>query len=143
MRASPPAGTDNHPAMLDRKLGSVGRPLDNLEVRICNEAGGEVAASQTGEIVVRGPSVTLGYLNEPEAGQRVFQDGWLHTGDLGRLDEDGYLWIEGRKAAFAEQASCRCHDRRPGRLPAFLLGCHRRILAVKVKCAIDFPTCGR
>jgi len=50
--------------------------------------------------MVSGPSITLGYLNEPEESGCVFQDGWLRTGDLGHLDGDGYLWIDGRKAHF-------------------------------------------
>ena len=95
------------PEMLDRKLGSVGRPLDNLELRICDPEGRELPAGQSGEIAVRGPSVTLGYLDEPEAERRVFKDGWLHTGDLGRLDDDGYLWIEGRKSAFLKVRGVR------------------------------------
>jgi acyl-CoA synthetase (AMP-forming)/AMP-acid ligase II len=88
------------PAHLDAKLGSVGRPLDNLTVRIVDEEGRDLSTGQTGEIMVSGPSITLGYLNEPEESGCVFQDGWLRTGDLGHLDGDGYLWIDGRKAHF-------------------------------------------
>jgi long-chain acyl-CoA synthetase len=95
------------PDDLDQKLGSVGRPLDNLAVRIVDAEGNDIPVGQTGEIVVRGPSVSLGYLNEPEASRRVFKDGWLHTGDLGRLDEDGYIWIEGRKSAFLKVRGVR------------------------------------
>lgn len=95
------------PAMVDEKLGSVGQPLDNIEVRICDAAGEAVPDSQIGEVTVRGPSVTLGYLNEPEGQRCVFKDGWLHTGDLGRLDNDGYLWIEGRKSAFLKMRGVR------------------------------------
>lgn len=95
------------PAMLDRKLGSVGQPLDNIEVRICDCDGRELPAGQVGEVTVRGQSVTLGYLNEPEAERHVFNDGWLYTGDLGRLDADCYLWIEGRKSAFLKMRGVR------------------------------------
>jgi acyl-CoA synthetase (AMP-forming)/AMP-acid ligase II len=88
------------PAHLDAKLGSAGRPLDNLTVRIVDEGGRDLPTGQTGEIIVSGPSITLGYLDEPEESGRVFQDGCLRTGDLGHLDADGYLWIDGRKANF-------------------------------------------
>ncbi len=88
------------PEHLDEKLGSAGRPLDNLTVRILGEDGRELPIGEIGEILVNGPSITCGYLNDPEGSRRVFTDGWLRTGDLGRLDEEGYIWICGRKAAF-------------------------------------------
>jgi acyl-CoA synthetase (AMP-forming)/AMP-acid ligase II len=74
--------------------------LDNLTARIVDEEGRDLPTGQTGEIMVSGPSITLGYLDEPEESGRVFQDGWLRTGDLGHLDADGYLWIDGRKSNF-------------------------------------------
>jgi acyl-CoA synthetase (AMP-forming)/AMP-acid ligase II len=88
------------PEHLDEKPGSAGRPLDNLTLRIVDENGSDLPAGQTGQIMVSGPSISLGYLDEPEESGRVFQDGWLHTGDLGHIDADGYLWIDGRKASF-------------------------------------------
>ena len=87
-------------ARLAEKLGSAGVPLDNLEVRIVDEAGRELPLGETGEIQVRGPSVCLGYLNDPEATERKFGAGWLRTGDFACLDEDGYLWIKGRTDDF-------------------------------------------
>lgn len=74
-----------------RKLGSVGPPLPNIEVRIHepNDEG-------VGEIWVKGPNVMLGYYNNPRATAEVLTDGWYHTGDLGRIDSDGMLWICGR-----------------------------------------------
>jgi acyl-CoA synthetase (AMP-forming)/AMP-acid ligase II len=95
------------PESLDQKLGSVGQKLDNMTVQVLDTEGKPVPVGQSGEIVVRGPSVTLGYLNEPEVSSRVFKDGWLHTGDVGRLDEDGYIWIEGRKSAFLKVRGVR------------------------------------
>jgi acyl-CoA synthetase (AMP-forming)/AMP-acid ligase II len=88
------------PERLDEKLGSVGRPLENLTVRIVDENERDLPTGEVGEILVRGPSVSGGYLNDPEESHRVFRDGWLRTGDLARLDEDGYIWIHGRKSAF-------------------------------------------
>jgi acyl-CoA synthetase (AMP-forming)/AMP-acid ligase II len=95
------------PAHLDEKLGSAGRPLDNLTLRIVDEDGKGVPAGQTGEVIVKGPSITLGYLNEPEESRRAFKDGWLQTSDLGHLDADGYLWIDGRKGTFLKMRGVR------------------------------------
>jgi len=88
------------PRFLGEKLGSAGRPLDNLSIRIVDEEGRDLPAGETGEIMVGGPSITLGYLDEPEESRRSFRDGWLRTGDLGHLDAAGYIWIDGRKANF-------------------------------------------
>jgi long-chain acyl-CoA synthetase len=88
------------PDRLDEKLGSAGIPLDNLTVRIVDEAGQELPDGETGEIQVRGPSVCGRYLDDPEATQRKFDDGWLKTGDLAARDHEGYLWIKGRTGEF-------------------------------------------
>ncbi len=88
------------PERLAEKLGSAGLPLDNLQVRIADDPGREVPAGQTGEIWVRGPSVCAGYFNDGEEAGRKFQNGWLRTGDMARVDAEGYLWITGRKADF-------------------------------------------
>jgi acyl-CoA synthetase (AMP-forming)/AMP-acid ligase II len=88
------------PEYLNEKLGSAGRPLDNLDVQIVDEEGRELPPGQTGEIWVRGPSVCCGYLDSPEESLRKFHDGWLKTGDLGELDEDGFILIRGRKSDF-------------------------------------------
>lgn len=82
------------------KLGSVGVLLDNLTLRLVDDSGREVPHGQTGEIWVKGPSICGGYFEDPEETARKFCDGWLKTGDLGSLDEDGYLWIKGRTGDF-------------------------------------------
>lgn len=87
-------------ARLRDKLGSVGVPLDNLEVRIADEEERELLPGQTGEIQVRGPSVCAGYLDDPESTERKFGGGWLKTGDFACRDEEGYLWIKGRTDDF-------------------------------------------
>ncbi len=79
-----------------RKLGSAGKPLFPNELRI-ESASQAASAGTVGEIVVRGPSVTVGYFNRPEATASAFRDGWLHTGDLGYLDDEGYLYVVDRR----------------------------------------------
>ncbi len=80
----------------ERRTGSCGHPLPGLELKIVDENGGEAPPGEVGEIAVRGPVVMKGYWKMPEADAEAFRDGWLHTGDLGRQDEDGYLYIAGR-----------------------------------------------
>jgi acyl-CoA synthetase (AMP-forming)/AMP-acid ligase II len=76
---------------------TVGRPRPGFEIRIADESGADVAAGEPGEVVVRGGSVMLGYLDDPEATQHALSaDGWLRTGDIGTLDRAGYLRIVGR-----------------------------------------------
>lgn len=88
------------PDRWDEKFGSVGQPLDNLTVSIVDEEGAPVPKGQPGELLVRGPSICSGYLNDREESERVFRDGWLHTRDIARQDEDGFFWIEGRIGNF-------------------------------------------
>lgn len=95
------------PERWEEKRGSVGRPLDNLVVSIVDEQGNDVAAGQVGELLVKGPSVCSGYLNNSEETSRVFSDGWLRTRDLARQDQEGYLWIEGRKGSFLKMRGMR------------------------------------
>jgi acyl-CoA synthetase (AMP-forming)/AMP-acid ligase II len=95
------------PERWEEKPGSVGRPLDNLMVSIVDEQGNALRTGQVGELLVRGPSICSGYLNDPEETRRIFCDDWLRTGDLTRQDEEGYLWIEGRKGAFLKMRGVR------------------------------------
>lgn len=95
------------PECLSEKLGSVGVPLDNLAIRIVDDQGQVLPNGHIGEIQVRGPSVCQGYLDDREATQRKFDCGWLKTGDLGSLDQQGYLWITGRKGEFIKMRGLR------------------------------------
>jgi acyl-CoA synthetase (AMP-forming)/AMP-acid ligase II len=78
--------------------GSAGKPLELADVRLVNDSDRPVNPGEIGEIVVKGPMVFKGYWNLPEDTAYTFRGGWHHTGDLGRFDEDGFLWYEGRKA---------------------------------------------
>ena len=82
--------------MTTAKLGSVGKPVFNCDLRVVDEDGGDSQPGIPGEIVMRGPKVCKGYLHDPEATAQAIRDGWLHTGDVGVLDEDGYLYIVDR-----------------------------------------------
>jgi long-chain acyl-CoA synthetase len=79
-----------------RKAGSVGLPLPGVEVGVVDAAGQLLPAGQAGEVVVRGPNVMRGYLGRPGESAEVLRDGWLHTGDVGRFDDDGYLTLVDR-----------------------------------------------
>lgn len=76
---------------------SVGRPMPTVAVRIVDDRGDEVAPGQPGEVTVAGPTLMAGYWRRPDATAEVIRDGWLHTGDIGHLDEDGHLYITDRK----------------------------------------------
>jgi acyl-CoA synthetase (AMP-forming)/AMP-acid ligase II len=77
--------------------GSAGRPALLSEIRMVDENENPVPTGQKGEIVVRGPLVFKGYWNQEDLNRKTFRNNWHHTGDLGRFDEDGYLWFAGRK----------------------------------------------
>ncbi|WP_030622297.1 AMP-binding protein, partial [Streptomyces fulvoviolaceus] len=79
------------------KLGSVGRPVPHTRVRIVDDMGKEVPAGELGEITLRGPKVFAGYWRDEKATAAALRDGWFHTGDIGHLDEDGFLYIDDRK----------------------------------------------
>jgi long-chain acyl-CoA synthetase len=80
-----------------RKLGSVGRPIPGVLVSIQDDGDRALPVGETGEICVKGPNVMVGYYRSPDETARTVRDGWLHTGDMGRLDEDGFLFVVERK----------------------------------------------
>lgn len=80
-----------------RKWGSIGLTAPKIEVRIARLDGETADTNETGEIMVKSPTNTIGYWNNAEATERLFSGDWLHTGDLGYVDEDGYFWFVSRK----------------------------------------------
>jgi long-chain acyl-CoA synthetase len=92
-----PVASFNHPHR-ERKTGSIGTPIRGVEMRVVDDARAEVPQGEVGEIAIRGHNIMKGYWNKPEATAEVITaDGWFHTGDLGRVDEDGYYFIVDRK----------------------------------------------
>jgi fatty-acyl-CoA synthase len=81
----------------ERKMGSVGKPIVNVEARIVDDSLNDVPVGEVGEIVYRGPTVMQGYWNMPQANDEAFEGGWFHSGDLCRMDEDGYIYVVDRK----------------------------------------------
>jgi long-chain acyl-CoA synthetase len=86
--------TFNH--LYHHRVGSVGTPAGVVEVKIVDKEGRELPVGESGEIAVRGPNIMKGYFNEAEETARALRNGWLHSGDIGRLDGDGYLYIVDR-----------------------------------------------
>jgi len=80
-----------------KKPGSVGPPVHGVHVAVVNEQGADVPTGTVGDIRVSGPGIMDGYWNDSAMTRKTLQRGWVHTGDLGRYDEDGYLWFVGRR----------------------------------------------
>ncbi|WP_406863603.1 long-chain fatty acid--CoA ligase [Streptomyces sp. HUAS MG47] len=91
-----PVAAFNHPDR-PRKAGSIGQPVRGVEMKLVAEGGGEVPPGEVGEIAIRGENVMAGYWNRPEATEEAIRDGWFHSGDLARVDEDGFYFIVDRK----------------------------------------------
>ncbi len=92
-----PLATALQPEDQLRKLGSAGRPTLNVETKIVDDKDQEVARGEIGEIVHQTPHAMIGYLNDPEKTKEAFKNGWFHSGDLGIMDEEGYITIVDRK----------------------------------------------
>jgi long-chain acyl-CoA synthetase len=91
-----PVASFNH---LDRehKPGSIGTPIKGVEMKVVDDEDNDLPPGEVGEIVIRGHNVMKGYWNRPDATAEVMRGGWLHTGDMARVDEDGYFFIVDRK----------------------------------------------
>jgi long-chain acyl-CoA synthetase len=93
--ASPAVSTNYHNR--PTKPGSIGQPMPDVEVRIVDDQDRNVPSGTVGELLVRGPNVSSGYYKLPAETAKTFKNGWLHTGDMAKMDEDGYLYLVERK----------------------------------------------
>ncbi len=91
-----PIASFNHPDR-ERKAGSIGTPIEGVEMRLVDDDGNEVAEGEIGEIQIKGPNVMKGYWNRPDATAEAIKDGWFASGDMAKVDEDGYYFIVDRK----------------------------------------------
>lgn len=99
------------PEHLESKLGSIGKAIPGVELKVLNEQGEEVAPGEVGEIVARGENIMKGYWNSPEETNLVLDERGLHTGDLGRVDEEGFLYVVDRKKDMIKSGSHRVSAR--------------------------------
>lgn len=83
--------------MAIEKAPSVGRPFVNTDIRVIGETGKECRPGEVGEIAVKGDQIMSEYLNDPDTTNATLKEGWLYTGDLGQMDDDGYLFVVDRK----------------------------------------------
>jgi acyl-CoA synthetase (AMP-forming)/AMP-acid ligase II len=95
------------PSLLKEKMGSIGKGIPGVVLRVLNEQGDEVAPGETGEIVARGENISPGYLNNNDANAEKFVNGALKTGDLATVDQDGYITIVDRKSDFIKSLGNR------------------------------------
>ena len=93
------------------RIGTCGHPRTGIEIQIQDDQGHELPPGETGEICVIGPAVFAGYYRNPEANAQAFRDGWFRTGDLGHVDEAGYLWITGRSSDMYISGGSNVHPR--------------------------------
>jgi long-chain acyl-CoA synthetase len=91
-----PVASFNHPDK-ERKPGSIGTPIRGVEMKVVDEDGKDVAAGDVGEIVIRGHNVMKGYWNRPDATEETIRDGWFYSGDMAKIDDEGYFFIVDRK----------------------------------------------
>jgi acyl-CoA synthetase (AMP-forming)/AMP-acid ligase II len=95
------------PERLTQKLGSVGVPVPGVELEVRDEHDQPLPPGIVGEVCVRGPNVMMGYFNDPGATRAVLRNGWLHTGDLGHLDSEGFLFLQGRRSDMIKSGAHR------------------------------------
>jgi long-chain acyl-CoA synthetase len=93
------------------KVGSIGRPMMGNEVKVIDDSGNELPQGQEGELIIRSPALMTGYWNRPEETAEVLRNGWVYTGDIGLVDEDGYFFVTDRKKDLIIKAGENIHPR--------------------------------
>jgi len=129
------------PKFLNKKIGSIGKAIPGVKIDILGEDGKKVGIGQIGEIVVRGPNVMLGYWNSPEETKTVLRKKGLYTGDLARLDNDGFLYLVSRKKEMIKSGANRISPfeieevvcQMPGVLECAAVGIKCEILGESIK----------
>jgi long-chain acyl-CoA synthetase len=128
----------------ERKPGSIGTPIHDVEMKLVDDFGGPVAAGEVGEIAIRGHNVMKGYWQRPDATAEVMRGGWLLTGDLARVDDDGYFFIVDRKKDMIIRGGYNVYPREieevlyehPGVLEAAVVGVPDEALGEEVGAAV-------
>lgn len=95
------------PCLLDVKTGSIGKGIPGVEVRVVDKKGSNVRPGDTGELIARGDNVMMGYLGDSDASHAALRNGWLYTGDLATVDDDGFIFIKGRAKEFIKAGGYR------------------------------------
>lgn len=117
--ASPRVTTLLHKDSL-RKIGSIGKPFPNLLLKIIDEDNNELEYGREGEIVIKGPGVMIGYYKNPDETEKAICNEWLYTGDMGKRDEEGYIYLTGRKKNIIISGGINIH---PEEIEKVLLQC--------------------
>jgi acyl-CoA synthetase (AMP-forming)/AMP-acid ligase II len=97
------------PELLEERIGSVGRGIPDVELQVVDDEGCPIAPGQVGHIRARGPNVMLGYWGDPEGTAQAIRGGWLDTGDLATIDEEGFIYPQGRGNALVKLSGFRVH----------------------------------
>lgn len=129
------------PELLERKLGSIGKGIPGVQLRVLNKSGEEVPPGEVGEVVAEGENVARGYWRAPQESATCFRDGKLYTGDLATVDDDGFIYIVDRAKDFLKcggtRVSCRQLEERilefEGLVEAAVIGIPDEVLGEAVK----------
>jgi long-chain acyl-CoA synthetase len=120
-------------SLVDVKVGSVGKGIPGVELRVVDKGGEDVPSDTIGELIARGSNIMVGYLNDPEGTREVVRNGWLRTGDLASVDDEGYIFIRGRASEFIK---CGGYRIGPQEVEGFILQ-HPSVLECAVVGAPD------